>query len=269
MAGTTGSERRGGGGPQDDRQFVSALARGFAILQCFAPSRPELGTTQIAQLTGLPQSTVWRLCHTMVTLGFLIPVPGQEKLRLGLPILGLGYAVLANYPIGALAEPYMAEIAQRFQGAVSLGARDGLNMIYLQRCQGASIILADLRVGSRVPIAYSATGWAWLAAMPAPERDRLRAELHAADADRWARVEPRFDAALQAFRRTGYIVNRGSLHDQINGVAVPVLGADGTVRLTLSTGGINAVFTDAILNEAGVELKRLAERLSHGFAGQQ
>jgi DNA-binding IclR family transcriptional regulator len=244
-----------------DRQFVTALGRGLKVLQCFTPAMPELGTSQIARLTGLPQPTVWRLCHTLTQLGFLIPVADSDRLRLGLPVLTLGYTVLANNRIGETAKPYMQAIAKRYQGAVSLGVRDGLNMLYLQRCQGSLIILADLGIGSRVPLAYSATGWAHLAAVPDGARKQLISEIRAADRQKWATTEPLFEASLAKFRKTGYIVNIGSLHPQVNAVAVPVHSQDGSVLLTVSSGGINSVFTDEVLLDVGSELKALAERL--------
>src|SRR5262245_65156639 len=122
---------------KSDRQFVTALGRGLEILQCFTPATPELGTSQLARMTGLPQPTVWRLCHTMTELGFLVQAPDKDRLRLGLPVLTLGYAVLARQRIGETARPYMEAIARRYQGAVSLGVRDGLSMLYLERCRGS------------------------------------------------------------------------------------------------------------------------------------
>jgi hypothetical protein len=65
-----------------DRQFVTALARGLQILSCFGSSRAEIGGTQLAAMTGLPQPTVWRLCNTMQQLGFLTAA-GGDKLRPG------------------------------------------------------------------------------------------------------------------------------------------------------------------------------------------
>jgi DNA-binding IclR family transcriptional regulator len=250
---------------QNDRQFVTALGRGLDILQCFTPTTPELGTSQIARMTGLPQPTVWRLCHTMTQLGFMVPVPDQDRLRLGLPVLSLGYAVLAGQRIGETAKPYMEAIAKRYQGAVSLGARDGLNMLYLQRCQGSSIILADLAIGSRVPLAYSATGWAYLAAISEKERKQLVSDIRAVDRQKWATTEPSFEASLRKFRKTGYVVNLGSLHPQINAVAVPVPAQDGSVLLTISSGGINSVFTDKVLHEVGRDLKALADKLGRAI----
>src|SRR5262249_42497579 len=79
-----------------DRKFVTALGRGIEILQCFTPSEPELGTVEIASMVKLPQPTVWRLCYTLVSKGLLTFSPLNKKLRLGVPVLGLGYAVIAN-----------------------------------------------------------------------------------------------------------------------------------------------------------------------------
>ena len=250
---------------QNDRQFVTALGRGLDILQCFTTANPELGTSQIARMTGLPQPTVWRLCHTMTELGFLVPVADQDRLHLGLPVLTLGYAVLASQRIGEIAKPYMEAIAKRYQGAVSLGVRDGLNMIYLQRCQGSSIILADLSIGSRVPLAYSATGWAYLATVPENERKQLIGEFRVVDRQKWAAIESSFEAALKKYKKTGYIVSLGSLHPQVNAVAVPVPARDGSMLLTVSSGGINSVFMDKVLHEVGSELNALAEKLGRAI----
>ncbi len=246
--------------PDHDRQVVTALARGLDILRCFTATRPELGVSAIARLTGLPQPTAWRLCHTLVARGFLTRVPGRDTLRPGIPLLGLGYAVLSGQPVAQLALPEMQALADRHAGGVSLGARDGLSMVYLQRCQGTSIVL-DLRVGSRVPIGTSATGWAYLAALPDAERDAVLAELRAAEGPRWAAIEPRLHDAIRDYARRGYIVNKGLLHPRINSVAAPVFAPDGTVALSLSAGGIDTGFDDATLASIGASLTSLAARL--------
>jgi DNA-binding IclR family transcriptional regulator len=245
-----------------DRQFVTALARGLEILQCFSPSKPELGTAEIAEMIHLPQPTVWRLSYTMMKRGFLVYSPQQKKLRLGVPVLGLGYAVAASQPIGELARPYMQVIADQFQGAVSLGARDGLNMIYLQRCQGPSIIFTDFRVGSRVPMGSSSTGWAYLAGLETEAREELLKEIRSANGARWAQTEQRFRAALKRYPDEGYIVNKGSLHPQINGVAVPIHFREGRELLSVSAGGISSVFTDKKLRVIGRSLVELASSLA-------
>ena len=246
---------------EDDRQFVAALAKGLEILRCFSPARPELGTTEIAKLTGMPQPTVWRLCYTLIQLGYLVSVPSRQSLRPGIPLLGLGYAVLASQPIAEIALPAMQSIAVRYEGAVSLGARDGLAMVYLQRCQGSSIVFTELQVGSRVSLATSATGWAYIAGLSAGARAQILSELKASGGAGWPKVEQSLQKALKAYAKTGYVTNRGVLHRRINSVAVPLLAPDGSTLLALSAGGIVDVFTDEKLSDIGEELKDLAETL--------
>lgn len=246
-----------------DRQFVTALARGLDILRCFTPSRQELGTAEIGKMIHLPQPTVWRLCHTLIECGFLTWSEHTKKLRLGMPVLGLGYAVLAGQPIAEISRPWMQAIADKFQGAVSLAAPDGVNMVYLQRCQWSSVILADMHIGSRMPMAYTATGWAYLAGLPEIERKDVLARIGKAEGARWKEVERRFHAALKQYQSDGYIIDKGMLHKHINAVAVPLRLPDSTL-LSLNSAGIVSIFDDEKLREVGKTLKEFASRLQSG-----
>lgn len=39
---------------ENDRQFITALARGLELLRCFTPKHQHLGNQELAQMTGLP-----------------------------------------------------------------------------------------------------------------------------------------------------------------------------------------------------------------------
>lgn len=251
-----------------DRQFVTALARGLEVLRCFDATRPSLGTSDIAKLTGLPQPTVWRLCHTLLEEGYLVQSDRNDKLRLGIRVLNLGYAGIAATPIAELARPDMQEIATRHQGAVSLGARDGDCMIYLQRCQGSQIVLKDMSAGSRVPILCSATGWAYIAGLQEAERKVMFNELRRSDAKMFKEFIPKIADALKEYAQTGYVTNMGSLHPHINAVAVPVASEDRSILLSLSSGGINQLFNAKKLKLVGEDLKKLALQLGAALTAQ-
>lgn len=248
--------------PEKDRQFVTALARGLDVLRCFTRVTPALGTADIARLTGLAQPTVWRLCYTLIQEGYLVQTDRGGRLRPGISVLGLGQGAIASMPIAELARADMQALASRYQCAVSLGMRDGHYMVYMQRMQGSQIILRDLEVGSRVPLSSSATGWAYLAGLPENERETVFKELQEIDKKRWPTLLPKIKQSIAQYKRTGYILNKGSLHAQINAVAVPIMSSDGSVLLSLSAGGISLVFDDETLVKVGNELKRLAGRFA-------
>ena len=242
------------------RPFVTALARGLDILSCFSSSRPELGGTEIAALTGLPQPTVWRLCHTMVRLGTLVPVSG-DKLRPGIPMLKLGRAALAGIPLAAAARGPMQALADRFGAASGLGARDGGRMVFVQRCVSEATLVMNLRIGARLPLLSSAVGWGLLLGLPPAERQALMAEHGPAD-PRWPAIRPALQAALAAGDRTGFVLNLGVFHPGYNTAAVPVRGADGHAAFGLSCAGSASTHTaDFLRDEAAPALLAIAAEL--------
>jgi DNA-binding IclR family transcriptional regulator len=244
----------------EDRHFVTALARGLDILGCFSSSRPEIGGTQLAAMTGLPQPTVWRLCHTMVRLGYLVPVSG-DKLRPGIPVLKLGRAALASIPLAEAARAPMQAMADRFGSASGLGARDGGRMMFVQRCVSEAQLVMNLRVGARLPLLSSAVGWGLLAGFDKAERDALVARYAPAD-PRWPDIQKAFQKAVDAFAKDGFILNLGVFHGGYNTAAVPVRGPDGRPAFALSCAGSAATHSPAFLRrDVAPELLAVARRL--------
>lgn len=221
--------------PKEDRQFVTALSRGLEILRCFTASRTELGTMELSHLTGLPQPTVWRLCYTLTALGYLSP--SGDKLRIGLPVLGLGYAALAAIPFSEAARGEMQRLSADFDAAVSLAIAERDDMLIVQRAHNNSYLIVNLHVGSRLPMANSSLGWAYLAGLPAEQREKRLAALAQASGKQWETLRPMIDRALAQCARHGYLVNAGYYHPDINAVAVPVVSPDGQQVMALNCGG--------------------------------
>jgi len=217
------SVRPGADAEGADRQYVTALARGLEILRCFSARNPERGTTEIAQLTGLPQPTVWRLCHTLVKCGYLAPSPAGDKLRIGAGVLSLGYEAIASIDIGDLAQREMQTVADDFSAAVSLSIADRLDMVIVKRAQSNSRLVVNLHAGSRLPIAASTMGWAYLAVIPARQRAQLlqRLETHYGPSD-WSAVWRTASTAIRNYEKTGYILSASAYDPEINAIAIPI-----------------------------------------------
>jgi DNA-binding IclR family transcriptional regulator len=254
---------------QQDRQFVTALARGIEVLRCFTPERPQLGSTEIAALTGLPQSTVWRLCHTLQRLGVLIPGDDPQRLRPGYGLLALGYAALLKGSVVELAVPAMREVAQRFGVQVSLAARDRDAMVIVARAEGPAILRLDLAVGSSLPIATSALGWAWLAGLAEAERRQAMQRLRRAAGDDWPRCAAAIEAALAQHAREGFVFNLRQFHPDVNAIGVPVVGPGRQRVMALNCGGAVSVATkDRLAGPIAAALKDIAARIAPALAGE-
>lgn len=220
-----------------DRQFVTALARGLEVLRCFTARRRELGTTEIALLTGLPQPTVWRLCYTLIKTGYLTPSQKADKLCIGVGVFALGYEAIAAMDIGELVQREMQIVADEFQCAVSLATPDRLDMVIVKRAQTNSRLVVNLQVGSRLPIAASTAGWAYLATLPAPQRTQLlrRLEAHYGKHE-WSAKWRTANAAIKSFPKNGYVLSGGAYDPEINAVGVPIRTDDDAQFLALVCG---------------------------------
>ena len=102
---------------KNDRQFVTALARGLEVLRAFGPGSGPLGNQEIAEFAGLPKPTVSRLTHTLTKLGYLNYLPRLGKYELGTagPCPGLRRAgEHAGAPTGASRHAGTRHLCRRF-----------------------------------------------------------------------------------------------------------------------------------------------------------
>lgn len=246
-----------------DRDFVTALARGLQVLQCFSIEHTELGTTEIARLTGLAQSTVWRLCHTLLEAGFLVPGNHPERLRAGANVLTLGAGSVLHAGIAAAAHPHMLKLAEQFDAHLSLAARAGAQMVIVQRTEAPHHLQPNFTVGTMLPMERSAVGAAYLAAIIATEREELMRQLEQRlSAAAWATARKFLDEGLASWRAHGFVLNLGQLRPEINAVAAPIVAPDGRIVMALNCGGPRSSMSPAHLKGPVADaLLEVAERL--------
>jgi len=148
-----------------DRNFVTALARGVELLRAFGPDDDFLGNAELSRRTGIPRPTVSRLTYTLASLGYLVYVEAQEKYRIGQAAMLPAQRYLSGAGIRDIAQPLMQSLAFATGCTVALAAPDRHDMVYLEVCQPRGALVMRLTPGSRLPMATSAIGKAWLAGL--------------------------------------------------------------------------------------------------------
>jgi DNA-binding IclR family transcriptional regulator len=222
-----------------DRHFVTALARGLEVLACFRHGDRWLGNQELARRCGLAKSTVSRLTHTLTRLGYLIHDPEQAKYGLGPAIISLGSSMLSRLDIRKLAHPMMQELAEFAQCWVSLGSRDRLSMISIDAVRGSTAVSFRLDAGSRIQIASSAMGRAYLAAVTQEERDQLMQRVREqddVDLTRWPELRRGVMKALRDIRELGVCTSFGEWQQDVNAIAIPVRPGGGLPPMVISCG---------------------------------
>ena len=223
--------------PKEDRHFVTALARGLEVLSCFRHGEITLSNQELAQRCKLPKSTVSRLTMTLTKLGYLIQVQESGRYRLGTACLALGSALLTKLDVRKIARPMMLELAHFSGASVSLGVRDKLSMIYVENCRSGAALTLTLDVGSRMPLATSAMGRAWLAAVPESERLGVLEQIHELDDLAWPGIKAGVDKALNDYQTLGVACSFGDWNKEVNGIARAFDPGNGLPIMAVNVGG--------------------------------
>ncbi len=233
-----------------DRHFVNALGRGLELLACFRHGDRMLGNQDLARACGLPKSTVSRLTNTLTKLGYLVYVEDSAKYSLGTATLSLGSAMFARLDIRKLAHPLMQELADFSQCMVTLGTRDRLSMLYIDVARGSSAVTLSLDMGSRINIATTAIGRAYLTAVTERERNEIVERVcELAPEERWSEIRAGVVRAQNDIRELGVCCSFGEWQKDVNAIAVPVRPGGGLPPMPINCGAPSYIVSKEFLME--------------------
>ncbi len=254
------------GEPAEDaggRLFVTALARGLEVLSAFRAGDGALGNLELARRTDLPKPTISRITHTLTQLGYLAYNSRLGTYELGGRTLTLSYAALANLDIRRVARPIMQNLAEMHNLHIALAVRDKLMMLNVETCEGHGLVGLRMAPGSRVPMAITAIGKAYLTAISEDERNRILDALRGQYGDDWPLIKRSVETSIRDVRQRGFCISAGEWRKDINAVGAPIATPGGGTVYALSFGGpAYLVSQDQLEHEFGPALAAAANTIS-------
>jgi DNA-binding IclR family transcriptional regulator len=248
-----------------DRKFVTALSRGLEVLRCFGPRDRWLANQEIARRTGLAKPTVSRLAYTLTRLGHLRYSEATNKYALGSAAISLGFAALGQMDVRRAARPFMQELSDYTKASVHLAVNDRLSMQVVDTYWNSASFVID--IGSRVPVATTSLGRAFVAALPLPERRRILAAMRAARPADWPTTRKRFEQALRDYERHGFCFGLGDWRREINAVAAPLVLGNGSGPIVIGCSGAAFQLEPEMLRrDVGPRLLALLGNVRSGLA---
>jgi len=198
----------------------------------------------------------------LTKLGYLTPVPRFEKYQLAPSAMSLGYAALANLGVRHLSESYRDQVMRATGGAVAVGGRDRLSMIYFGQSRSELTLGVQLDVGSRIPIATTAMGRAYIWALPNEERASLLRELREHYGSRWPRMRDGIERSGETVAKHGYAISAGEWQDDVAAVGVALKLTDGTGPYAFNCGAPAFRFTeDRLRSDIGPRLVAMVRNI--------
>ncbi|MFM9922528.1 IclR family transcriptional regulator [Variovorax sp. H27-G14] len=250
---------------KEDRHFVTALARGLQVLQCFASGEERLGNQELSERCALPKSTVTRLTYTLTKLGFLHHVAESGRYRLGMATLTLGGTTLSRLDAKEVSRPLMQQLANDTGCLIALGMRDGMSMLYVETCRSDSIVTIRLNIGSRIPLATSAMGRAYLAAAKPGARRGLEERIRTLDMAGWPRIEQGIRQAVEDIDRHGCCSSFGDWRGEVSAIASPLRVGKGMPLMVLSAAGPRSMPPEVFMQEVRPQLLDTVHAIERHF----
>jgi IclR family transcriptional regulator, pca regulon regulatory protein len=216
--------------PEDSQSllFNQSLEKGLAVLRAFSARRRTMTLADVAAATDITKSSAQRMVFTLEKLGYLRKHPKTRRYQLTPRVMEIGFNYLAANALIDVANPYLSELTKVTTETSCLTEPDGLDMVYVARFVSAQFVPVHMPIGSRIPMYCTASGRAFLSALP---EDEARALIEASDrvahtTHTLTEVEAIL-ATLRQARLQGFATTAEELFLGDMTIAAPVLGSQG------------------------------------------
>ncbi|MGV3553563.1 IclR family transcriptional regulator domain-containing protein [Rhizobium sp.] len=255
-------------GDVDDRpaEFVEALAKGLAILECFDATHAEMTLSEVARRVGLSPAAARRSLITLQTLGYV----GQKDKRFHLrpKIMTLSSSFYFSTRIEEVLQPNLRALVEQWGDASSIGTLDGDDVIYIAHVSVQRARRAAAVIGARYPACATSLGRVLLAGLPDAALDRYIAHVRPAALTSKSITDPKLlRVEIMDVRDAGYSTTVDQLDYGITALAVPIRDIEGRTIAALNTSGYTGKVTpETLVTERLPALREAASNIAHEIA---
>ncbi|WP_376797043.1 IclR family transcriptional regulator [Thermogemmatispora sp.] len=216
---------------------VGVLDKAMAILGAFPRGESALLPQEIAERTGLPLPTVYRLAQALAEHGLLMKE--GSRFRLGLTLLRLGLLVAESIDVRRQALPHLTWLNGQTGENAELHIRQHETRVVIEVVRSPHNLRPFADIGAPLPLHRGAAGKVLLAWLPGEERLALaRASHERFDGQLAARGlswdEGAFLGELERVRRQGWAYSEGERVVGVAGLAAPIFDSGGQVAAALT-----------------------------------
>jgi DNA-binding IclR family transcriptional regulator len=210
----------------------SVVGKMDVILGSFTIDDDQISLAELVRRTGLPKTTLHRICQVLTTGAFLERVDGQY--RLGLRLFELGQRVPRQRILRDAARPHMQRLLYQTKSVTHLVILDGLDALVIERLSPFTLPTRHTQIAGRMPLHCTAAGKALLAFSPPALAVEVMREGLQRRTPRTITSALHFTRALERARATGIASEVEEMHVGYLAVGAPILSPEGTAIAALS-----------------------------------
>jgi len=214
--------------PAHDPLFNDSAQKALAVLDAFGQGRRVLKLAEAADVAGITKASAQRCIHTLEVLGYLRRDRRGTGWMLTPRALGIAHAYLAGYRLIEQAQQHLVDLNRATGESVSLSEPDGTDMVFVARFPSHKRFLIHMPIGRRLPMYCTASGRAYLSALPHAEAQQLLRESTLRALTPMTVTDPRrIQELIAAAHVDGYSYSDQECYRGDVTVAAPVIGEGG------------------------------------------
>ena len=246
---------------------IRALLRGLDSLRSLN-ARNGVTVTEIAEETGLPRTTAYRILETLCVGGYAVRDPADDRYRPTIAVRALSEGFEDEPWIREIAKPHIEQLCKEIVWPVAIATLSGTTMLVRETTdKNSPLALERYSAGVRVTLLGSAVGRIYLAYCPTEQRETLLRILAHSDApnDSLARESGLVERMLSEARQQGHIFHVRESHRETT-VAVPVI-SDGKLLASMNMRYMTSALTpQQVVKDYVPRIKDTARRIGEAFA---
>jgi DNA-binding IclR family transcriptional regulator len=221
-----------------------SVIKALEILELLDAEGP-LGVTEIAKRLNLDKSSVFRALNTLKHKHYVGQDPDTLRYANSYKLFEMGHNVVRETGLTRTAYRFMRELAGEVTGAVSLGVRDGLKVVYIDKIESEATMRVSMRIGQSLPLYCTGVGKALLAFLPEDTLGELLAQLtFEKNTPRTHGSAESLAADLKEVRRRGFGLDDEEHIPGLFCVAAPVFDGGGRPVAAISVSNLKIMLPD-------------------------
>ena len=265
MISRSNSPRKAAPTPRAKARGIQSVVIGFRVLDKIAEASSPLALKDLVAGTGMAASKLRFYLVSFLELGLVSQDPASGHYSLGPAAVKLGVSALEKVDVVRTCRSEMTVLAETLGFTVFLAVWGTHGPTVVDRVDGRSRTVLEIRVGSVLPLSASAIGWVFAAFMP----KGATAALLKREAKEGIGVGlPSGDSACShadmqsRIRRTRMAIAPGTLLTGFTAVASPILDRSGSPLAVISVIGPIGRMDDSAKGPVAKALCALTDRLS-------
>ena len=222
---------------EERAKLNQSVRKAITLLRATAEDR-NANVSSLARTAGLPRATALRMIQTLEQEGFLLRIPGDDRVLLGPELLRLARNTDEQLLLREVARPIVGDLVEIIRETVTLSvvAPDG-GLDLVSQVDAPAQLRPQSWVGQRFPLHASASGKVLLATYDEERLARFLGEPMARFTPATITTAAALRAELGRVREQRYAVSRDEEEEGLSGISVGIHGPTDELLGALTVGG--------------------------------